>query len=330
MGLSLRKPRLLNIQYRNNTKNTHKDIEVIKHLKINRLLEIVTILLNRETVTAKELADRFGVSARTVYRDIDALSSAGVPVYTNKGNGGGISLLEGYTLNKALLSKSESEGLIVALKTMGATSYPEADAIVDKLGSIFKNNKVHDWIEVDFEGWGSKVNERDRFGKIRDAIINGLVINFDYINSSGVKSNRDAEPIKLMFNASTWYLVAYCHNRSEHRLFRLSRIKNVRVTDKHFTKREITEEEKRVGHAPLVELKLRCDEKVLNRLYDTFDEQFISRNDDGSFDLTVRIPEEEWIYSFVLSFGNHAEVLEPKSVREEVRRRAKEVFEKYL
>ena len=298
-------------------------------MKINRLIEIITILLNRQTVTAKELAERFGVSARTIYRDVDALSSAGVPVYTDKGKGGGISLLEDYTLNKTLLSKSESEGLILALKAMGATDYPEADALLEKIGSIFKSNIAHDWIEVDFESWSSKVNEDNKFSKIRDAIINSLVINFDYINGTGVITNRDAEPVRLMFNAYTWYLIAYCHNRNEHRMFRLSRIKNVQLTDKHFTKRTVTEQEKQIVHAPLVELKLRCDEKVLNRLYDTFDEQFICQNIDGSYDLTVQIPEEEWIYGYVLSFGNYAEVLEPERIREEIRTRAKEVFEKY-
>ena len=298
-------------------------------MKINRLLEIITILLNRETVTAKELANRFEVSARTIYRDVDVLSTAGVPVYTNKGNSGGISLLEGYTLNKTMLSKSESEGLILALKAMGATDYPEADALLEKIGSIFKNNMAHDWIEVDFESWSSKVNEDNKFSKIRDAIVSSLVVNFDYINGSGIKSNRDAEPVKLMFNAYTWHLIAYCHNRNEHRMFRLSRIKNVRLTDKHFTKRVITEEEKQVVHAPLVELNLRCDEKVLNRLYDTFDEQFISLNSDGSYNLTVEIPDEEWIYGFVLSFGSHAEVLAPKHIRQEVKNRAKEISEKY-
>lgn len=298
-------------------------------MKINRLIEIITILLNRQTITAKELAERFGVSARTIYRDIDALSSAGVPIYTDQGKGGGISLLEDYTLNKALLSKSESDGLILALKAMGATDYPEADAILEKIGSVFKSNIAHDWIEVDFEDWCSKVNEDNKFSKIRDAIINSLVINFDYFNANGVKSNRNAEPVKLIFNAYTWYLIAYCHNRNEHRMFRLSRIKNVHLTDKHFTKRTITVEEKQFVHAPLVELKLRCDEKILNRLYDTFDEQYISQNNDGSFDLTVQIPDEEWICGFVLSFGSYAEVLEPKHIREEVRNRAKEVFEKH-
>jgi len=176
-------------------------------LTINRLLETTIILLNRKTVTAKELADRFGVSTRTIYRDIEALSSAEVPVYTNKGNGGGISLLEDYTLNKTLLSESESDGLLLALKTMSATRYPETQAVIDKIDSIFKNSNVTDWIDIDFAGWDSHPNERNKFSNIRDAIINNQVINFDYINGSGVKSNRNADPVKLIFNAYTWYLM---------------------------------------------------------------------------------------------------------------------------
>jgi len=298
-------------------------------LKINRLLEIVTILLNREMVTAKELADRFDVSTRTIYRDIDALSSAGVPVYTNKGNSGGISLLEGYTLNKALLSKSESEGLLLAIKALGATSYPETDAIIHKLGSIFKSNKAHDWIEVDFEGWSSKVNEQNKFSKIRDAIVSNRMISFDYVNANGSKSSRSVEPVKLIFNAYTWYLIAYCLLRNSHRMFRLSRIKNVQLTDRHFAEREIQEYDCQIYQASLVELQLRCDERVLSRLYDTFDGEYISKNSDGSYDLTVTIPEEEWLYGYVLSFGGYAEVIKPEHIREIIKARAKEIIKKY-
>ena len=298
-------------------------------MKINRLLEIIVLLLNRETVTAKELAGRFEVSTRTVYRDIEALSSAGVPVYMSKGNGGGISLMEGYTLNKALLSKSESDGLLLALKAMGATSYPETDAIITKIGAVFKNNQAHDWIEVDFAGWSSKVNEQNKFSKIRGAIINKQVISFDYVNSNGGKSERSAEPVKLIFNAYTWYLIAYCLLRNSHRMFRLSRIKNVRLTGQNFTEREIQEHEKQYVPPPLVELKLRCGEKALNRLYDNFDEELISRNDDGSYDLNVAVPEEEWVYGYILSLGNNAEVLEPEHIREIIKTRAKEILEKY-
>ena len=299
-------------------------------MKINRLIEIITILLNRKSVTAKTLSERFDVSTRTIYRDIDVLSAAGIPIYTDKGKGGGISLLEDYTLNKTMLSKSESDGLILALKTMGATNYPEADALLEKIGSIFKNTVAHDWIEVDFESWSSKVNEDNKFTKIRDAIINSHVINFDYVNGNGIKTNRDADPVKLIFNAHTWYLIAHCHVRQEHRMFRMSRIKNVCPTDKHFTRRVITEEEKRMVHAPLVKLEMRCDEKVLYRLYDTFDEQYITAAGDGSYAVAVQIPDEKWVFDFVLSLGGHAEVLAPKHIREGVKNRAKEVFEKYL
>ena len=299
-------------------------------MRINRLLGITTILLNRKTVTAKELAERFEVSTRTVYRDIEALSAAGVPVYTTKGNSGGISLLEDFTLNKALLSKSESEGLLLAIKAMGVTSYPELDVILDKLGSLFKDSKAHDWIQVDFEGWSSKANERERFSKIRDAIISSKLIRFDYVNKNGDKSSRSAEPLKLIFNANTWYLVAYCLKRDSHRMFRLTRIKNVQLTEQYFSEREILEyEEQGAGATPLVELKLRCDKKILGSLYDTFDEEFISKNDDGSYDLRVAIPEDEWVYSYALSLGHYVTVLEPEHIREIIKARAKEILNKY-
>ena len=298
-------------------------------MKINRLIEIITILLNRKTVTAKELAERFDVSARTIYRDVDVLSAAGIPIYSNKGKGGGISILENYTLNKTLLSQNESEGLVLALKAMEATNYPEAEALLDKIGSVFQNSKANNWIEVNFEGWSSKVNENDKFSKIRDAIINSQVINFDYVNANGQRTNRNAEPVKFIFNSYTWYLIAYCHKRSEHRMFRLSRIKKLKSTATHFAERPVPEPKYQAERCPLIELKLRCDERVLSRLYDTFDEDFISRNDDGSYDLTVNFPEDEWVYSFILSFGNYAEVLEPKHIREIIKERAREVFEKH-
>ncbi|MDR2956960.1 MAG: YafY family transcriptional regulator [Coriobacteriales bacterium] len=299
-------------------------------MKINRLIEIITILLNRQTVTARELAERFDVSRRTIYRDIEVLSSAGVPIYSDKGKGGGISILEDYTLNKALLSKSESDGLILALKAMASTDYPEADSLLDKVSAIFKNSRANDWIEIDLDSWNNKVNEDNKFTKIRDAIRDSTVIYFDYINGKGVKSSRLVEPIKLMFNAYTWYLIAYCYFRCEQRMFRLSRIRNIELLDQHFTKRTVAEQEKPVVRAPLVELKLRCDAKVLNRLYDAFDEQYIIQNNDGSFDLIVQIPDEEWVFGFILSFGNHVEVIEPEHIRLEIKNRAKKIYEQYL
>lgn len=303
---------------------------VIK-LKINRLLEITIILLNHKTVTAKELADRFNVSTRTIYRDVEALSSAGVPVYTNKGNCGGISLLEDYILNKAFLSDSEIEGLLLALQTMRVTRYPEIEAVLQKIGSIFKNNNAHDWIDINFAGWCSNPNESDKLNKIRDAILNKNVISFDYINANGDKSNRFAEPYKLSFYTHTWYLSAYCLKRNDYRIFRLSRIKNTQLTDKNFEKREDVEKQIPMqGYStPFTEYKLRFSEKVLNRLYDDFDERFISKNDDGSISVAVTMPDDEWICGYIMSFGQYVEVVEPEHVRDIIKRRLEEALKKY-
>jgi len=295
-------------------------------LKINRLLQITIILLNRKTVTARELAERFSVSTRTIYRDVESLSSAGVPVYMNKGNGGGISLLEDYTLNRTFLSENESEGLLLALKTMSVTRYPEIDAMLDKIGSLFKNSRSDDWITIDFAGWSCHPNEGNKFSDIRDAIISKTVIGFDYINADGVKSSRFAQPEKLIFNTNTWYLTAYCLKRNASRIFRLSRIKNIYLTDKHFTKRVTAPEEdvETQGYSvPFTELKLRFSDKVLNRLYDDFDERFIKKDAGGGLDVTVSMPEGEWLYGYILSFGHHVEVLGPEHIREIIMGRIK-------
>jgi len=301
-------------------------------LKINRLLEITTILLNRKTVTARELAERFNVSVRTIYRDVEALSSSGVPVYMSQGSGGGISLLEGYTLNKTFLSDSESEGLLLALKTMSVTRYPEIEATLDKIGALFKNSQINDWVDINFAGWCSHPNEQYKLANIRDAIINKTVIGFDYINADGNKSNRFTEPEKLIFNTHTWYLMAYCLKRNAHRMFRLSRIKNVFLTDTHFIERKMLngEHEPMQGYStPFTELKLRFSDKILNRLYDDFDERLINRKADGSLDVSVAMPEGEWVYGYILSFGHYVEVLEPEHIREIIRGRLKKALERY-
>jgi len=185
----------------------------------------------------------------------------------SKGKGGGISLLEGYTVNKAVLSENERENLAVALKTMQAVKYPEIDAILEKIGAVFKNADNSDWIKIDFAGWGSSPKIQEQFADIKNAILRNHVINFDYINANGEKSNRSVEPEQLYFNKHTWYLLAFCRNRNEHRIFRMSRIKNVTVTNEKFKKRDISDEENAEIQSyskPIMELHLRFHEGTSN------------------------------------------------------------------
>jgi len=289
-------------------------------MKINRLLEITIILLNKGATTAKELAERFNVSTRTIYRDIDVLSSAGVPVFTNKGNGGGISLLESYSLNKAIISERESESLMLALKTLQAAKYPEIDSILDKIGALFKNADTADWVYIDFSPWGSRPNEYNKFIDIKKAILERKIISFDYVNADGGRSLRLMEPMRLIFKGQAWYLWGYCRTREDFRTFRISRMKNVVITGNSFERKKPEDYDKRESveekTKKLVNLRLKFYREVLHRLYDDFDDGLIVRNADGTCNVTITFPEDEWVYGYIMSFGCYVEVLEPDHIKE--------------
>jgi predicted DNA-binding transcriptional regulator YafY len=301
-------------------------------MKINRLLEITLILLNKKSVTAGELAERFGVSTRTIYRDIDELSSAGVPVFTNKGSGGGISLLDNYAINKAMLNEHERDSLLLALKTLQATKYPEIDAILEKIGAVFKKATSSDWVHVEFSNWGSGPNEENKFVDIKRAILESKIVTFDYINADGILSHRKIEPMLLSFKGQAWYVWGYCTTRRDFRTFRISRIRNLMVTDATFTRRpleSVKEEEPAPAPKNQVTLKLRFQPQDLYRVYDDYDEQRIVRNPDGTYDVTVTFPEDEWVYGYIMSFGNYVEVLEPPRVRDIICKRMKKALKYY-
>lgn len=208
-------------------------------MRVHRLFQIVITIINKGTVTAKELAEKFEVSTRTIYRDIDELSAAGIPIYTVKGNGGGIALLDEYIMNKAFISEQESESLILALKTLQATNYPEIDVVLDKMNAIFSKIKVDDWIEVDFSHWGANKAIENKFLDIKQGILKRFTLEFDYINSYNHKTRRMVYPLKLFFKGQTWYLGAYCVTKEDFRIFKISRMKNLIIKNENFKREDI-------------------------------------------------------------------------------------------
>ncbi len=303
-------------------------------MKINRMIEMVTILLNKKAVTAKELAERFEVSTRTIYRDIEVLSGAGVPIYTNKGNGGGIALLDNYTLNKTLISDEESESLMLGLTTLKATNYPDIDKMLEKVSAVFKQHEPSDWVEVDFSPWGGHPNSGNKFDDIKHAILKRRVLEFDYVNAMHEKVKRQVEPIKLVFKSKDWYMWGFCRMRKGFRLFRISRMKDHQVMSETFERQPLkeafnlqdVEEKARWNETPL---RLRFQEAALYRIYDEFDDEYIHKNDDGTYDVVVEFPEGEWVYSYILSFGGDVKVIEPPHIREIIRKRLQEAVNGY-
>lgn len=300
-------------------------------MQSNRLFEIIYILMNKKSITAGDLAERFGVSRRTIYRDIDTLSLAGIPVYTEKGKGGGINLLPDFVLNKSLLSEKEQTEILSALQGLSSVRGQEADDILNKLSTVFNKNAVN-WLEVDFSGWS--YSDGKAFQDFKNAILEKRIAEFDYYSSFGEKTQRCIEPVQLWFKSKAWYIRGFCLARQDIRLFKLSRVKNLRITQNHFEERDLLASVLRTESPGTqkrdVELKLKVDAKMTYRVYDEFDEDCFERQPDGSFIISVTWPEDDWVYGTILSYGEHAEVLEPPHIREVIREKAQRAAEKYL
>lgn len=297
-------------------------------MQTKRLFEILYILLDKKNIPAGELAAHFGVSTRTIYRDIDTLSLAGIPVYTEKGRGGGIRLLPDFVLNKSILSAEEQNEILLALHSLSNIRTPDTGQILQKLSTVF-NKSATNWLEVDFADWS---HEHDFFNDFKTAILERRTVQFDYYNSYGEKRRRRVEPIQLWFKSKAWYLKGFCLAKQDVRLYKLSRIKQLVVTNETFEPKEFPEpEDPPAGEGEReVTLRLRIAPEMAYRVFDNFYEDMVARQPDGSFLATVTWPEGEWVYGFLLSFGEYIEILEPAHIQDIVKEKAKKIVEKYL
>lgn len=298
-------------------------------MQINRMFEMIYVLLDKKTVTARELAERFEVSQRTIYRDVETLSSAGIPIYMSKGKGGGISILDGYVLNKAVLTDDEKADVLSAMKAIDAINFKETNATLQKLNSLFGENNS-DWIEVDFSSWYNSEKESQTFQTIKSAILSKKVINFRYSSGKGERTSREVEPLKLCFKGMSRYLYAYCTLRNDFRFFKLSRIKDILVTEKQF-ERIITGpvfNTDKMFQENYITLKLKLSSKMAYRIYEEFDQY--TREVDGSFIVQPIYPVGEWLLPYIASFGSHCEVLEPLEIRNLVKEELSKTLNNYL
>ena len=297
-------------------------------MQIHRLFEIVYILLEQKSVTAKELAERFEVSQRTIYRDVDTLSLAGIPIYTEKGKGGGIRLLPDFILNKSILSEEEQSEILSALHGLSAVKTTETKDVLDKLSGLFHRHATN-WIEVDYTDWSYRDGEI--FALIKSGILERREMTFDYFNASGEASHRRVEPIQLWFKSKSWYLRAYCLAANDLRTFKLTRIRNLELSNIVYPVRDllttIAQNPPPQDPPPDLRLVLKIGAARTYRVYDEFCQDDVTKNDDGSFTVTVTWPEDEWVYATILSYGADIEVLEPKHIRDICVQKAKQFIE---
>lgn len=301
-------------------------------MNINRLFKIVYILINRKNITAKELAEQFEVSKRTIYRDIDTLTMSGIPIYTTKGKGGGIHILPEFILNKSLLSSSEQNEILSSLQGLNALNVSNLNSVLDKLSSLFNKHDTN-WIDVDFSNWGNNFNIKENFKLLKNSIIEKIIIKFNYYNSRGEKSIRIVEPLKLVFRGQSWYLYGYCTLKKDYRMFKLTRIKSLSCLSQNFNREVPNNIWPNVDNSykkTMITLILKICPEMMYRLFDEFEVENIKSNSDGTFTAKASVPKGTWIYGYIMSFGEYAEVLEPSYIKKEMVNKFKNALKNYL
>ena len=286
-------------------------------MRDSRLFRILYYILEKGKVTANELSEKFEVSVRTIYRDIDVISSAGILIYATQGKGGGIEIADDFVLKKSLLSEKEQEQILVALKGLEGINKQYENELLTKLSAFFKIKNTN-WIEVDFTNW-QKDNEYDElFNDIKSAIINKNIIRFTYFSSNEKETSREVKPIRLLFKGWDWYVYTFCLLRNEFRYFKLSRIRDLKILDENF---EDSYEDvvliKEMEYKDTVRVKLKFDRKVAFRVYDEMGD--IKEDEEGNLYAEIELPNDYNLYNYIFSFGESVEVLEPIEIRNKIR-----------
>lgn len=286
-------------------------------MRDSRLFRILYYVLEKGKVTANELSEKFEVSVRTIYRDIDVISSAGIPIYATQGKGGGIEIADDFVLKKSLLSEKEQEQILVALKGLEGINKQYENELLTKLSAFFKIKNTN-WIEVDFTNWQRGNEYGELFNDIKSAIINKNIIRFTYFSSNEKETSREVKPIRLLFKGWDWYVYTFCLLRNEFRYFKLSRIRDLKILDENF---EDSYEDvvliKKMEYKDTVRVKLKFDRKVAFRVYDEMG--YIKEDKEGNLYAEIELPNDYNLYNYIFSFGESVEVLEPIEIRNQIR-----------
>ena len=292
----------------------------------SRLFKIVYYLLDRGQATAPELAEKFEVSVRTIYRDIDALSGAGVPVYTEAGRNGGIHLMKDFILDRAVLSEEEKQEILTALQSINTAQDGSSSQTLQKLSAIFQTESEN-WLEVDFSRWGDQGSDNEKFQLLKTAVIHCREVRIRYAGSNEVTGERIVQPCKLVYKSKAWYLKAFCTKKQDWRIFKLNRIPEFELLEKSFVRRECPEPVD-MAEGEYREIVLRFPKEMAYRVYDEFDQGQIQRQTNGELIVSAKMPEDAWLIGSLLSFGAQVEIVSPADLKEVLAEQAKIIYEK--
>lgn len=295
----------------------------------SRLFKIVYYLLDKGKATASELSEKFEVSTRTIYRDIEVISSVGIPIYAIQEKGGGITILEDFALDKYLLSTQEKEQILMALQGIIVTDRNNSGELLSKLASLFQTKNTN-WIEIDFSNLIKRGADPNIFNYIKEAIFKKNIIFIQYFGNNREIAQRKVAPLKLVFKSRDWYLYGYCLLRNDYRCFKLSRVKDIEVLSDIYSSEFIipTVVVKQMEIENTIPVFLKFEKEMAFRVYDEFTED-VTEDKQGNLYVKTNLPGNDMLYSYILSFGNYVEVLEPIEIREQVKKELCNMLKKY-
>ncbi|MBD2864131.1 helix-turn-helix transcriptional regulator [Paenibacillus oceani] len=311
-------------------------------MKLERLMAITILLLNRKRVQAQELAERLEVSLRTIYRDLESLSLAGIPIVSYTGTEGGYEIMESFRLDRQMLSLDELIVLCTALRGLQSTQAPtpaNMDRLLDKVGALVSQAEQDrfadgDQILIDLTPWRNNGAERTKYESLQKAVQDKKLISFAYTDGKGEETERLVEPMGLALKSYSWYLHGYCLSREDYRIFKLSRIRTLEVQPESFERRAMTlsmlnERWTAPRTERTVDLVLRFTGESKVHASDYFDEKEIEKQPDGSLLVRTALPDEKWMIGFLLRFRTEVLILEPAHLAAAVRRTALEIAALY-
>ena len=305
---------------------------------MQHLIEILFILLSRDKVSAKYLADRLDLSIRTVYRYIDDLSTV-VPLYNTRGRNGGFQISETYKLPASFLTKDESEFLIGVLNGMnGELNSQTLSTIINKITAISKKSKIDATLNfgnliIDGGPWGDVEGYKETITFFENAIENLKVINIGYRDREGILTEREIEPHTLILKQGLWYIYAYCLKRNEFRLFKAGRIEKANATNKTFIRRETDnlKETLKSWYENLSSetIELLVDKSVKADVEEWLGVDKVHTNQEGKIKATFNLPIDKVLVGKILSFGNKVKVESPKTLKTAIKSAVLEISKLY-
>ncbi|MDX9827697.1 MAG: YafY family protein [Spirochaetia bacterium] len=310
-------------------------------MKIDRLLSIVVYLLNRDLVNAGKLAERFGVSIRTIQRDMETINLAGIPLISVQGPSGGYGIMENYKMDRRLVTLDDLFFIVTALRGIGdSLEDRRIDDTLEKMRGLVPTSVNRDYkdreekLHIDFSMLGGGPDQRKTFKTVQAAVNSGRLLKMDYTNNRLERDSRIVEPMTIVFQWRAWYLYAYCHLREGYRLFRISRIRNPHILNEGFRRRsrgfeEFSRDNSQEKSENIIELTLKFSKTMSGLAEEFYNKENLERTEDGGFIAKTRMPEDGWMYGYILSYGAFVEVLEPPHVRDTIRSMAGQISRIY-